>query len=167
MVTDEDLAQLSWEEAFTPIEAAQKAKEIIAALTRRLTSSGPEHHRLYFAVPNPTPYAAAEAEFAKAMINEGASPENSRILTLPGGGKCYAFADASLFTKVLPDAFRLGPPELTLIAMNSDLHLGATEDALVELVLKVLGSRTTAQTGSAVGMHFDSGDLMQVFYASP
>ena len=72
-------------------------------------------------------------------------------------------APEALFKALLPAAFRMGPPEITLFAANCRFDLHGDENAFAGFLLAVLKDNATAQTGEVAGMHFDSGDLVEVF----
>lgn len=132
-------------------------------LTAELTVPAQGQERWFFVVPTPVPYDKAEAEFLEAVQDTGESPAGFFVLLLPRGGKCYATRDLVRFQALLPRAFDLGPPELTFVAANCPFDQTATEHALAGFVISVLDASLSPRPGQISGMHFDSGDLVEVF----
>jgi hypothetical protein len=152
---------ISWPEAAGPAEAARLAGEIIAGLTRPLRTPGPGQRRTYVVIPNPVPYGRAQAAFLASLAGEPGAPAGVRALDLPGGGRAYAVDGETLLLRLIPEAFSLGPPELTFIAANlPDAPETAGEAALVAEILR---NRSDLASGDLAGMHFDSGDLVERF----
>lgn len=163
MVNKADLPRISWEEDFGPQEADRVSGEIVAAISGNLPTPAAGFERLYFIVPTPAPYTRAEAEFLAAAAKEGSTPQNVRVVALSHGGKCYVFGTEGLFKALLPNAFRMGPPELTLIAANCSLDLASSESDIAGFVLAALKDDPAGLAGDMAGIHFDSGDLVEVF----
>ncbi|MGR9108855.1 MAG: hypothetical protein ACU843_18200 [Gammaproteobacteria bacterium] len=87
-----------------------------------------------------------------------------RIIQLPRG-RCYVFNSEQRFKDVLPRAFEMGPPEITLIAADCLFDLYGDEKIIADFVLKIVlrtQADETAETRTA-GLHFDSGELMEEF----
>lgn len=156
MVTGGTLPSISWEEDFGPADDGRVSELILATLTSRLRSPV-GRTRLYFVLFTPTPYSDAEQRFLTAAGGD------LRVLSLPHRGRCYAFRDTAAFRASLPLAFRLGPPEITLVGANCGFDLGAPEDEITRLVLTALGQPPAETMGDLAGLHFDSGDLVEAF----
>jgi len=152
---------ISWPEKADPAEEARLAGEIVAGLMHPLRSAGPGQRRTYVVVPNPVPYARAQAAFLASLASEPVAPAGVRVLDLPEGGRAYAVDDQALLRRLIPEAFRLGPPELTFIAAN----LPSAPDAAGEaaLIAPILRDQSDLAPGDIAGMHFDSGDLVERF----
>ena len=163
MVTKAEGPRISWEEDIGPEEAARLSEEIVALITQRLPEPEPGRARLYFVVPTPAPYDSAEADYLAAVTAAGGRPESFRVVTLPRGGKAYLFGAQELFKALLPQAFRLGPPELTLVAANCWFDLHGADSDVATFLLAYLKHDSRELTGEVAGLHFDSGDLVEVF----
>ena len=157
-----ELPLITWEEDFGPEDVRRVSYMIVATITAALASPTAEQERMFFVVPTPTPYAKAEAELLSAFGAERTAAGELRVVTLPRGGRCYVTSGESRFRALLPHSFRLGPPELTFIAANCGFDLSAAEGDIVKFVLGVLGDVPCA-TNDVAGMHFDSGDLVELF----
>lgn len=162
MVTGAELPRISWEEDFGAKDVRRVSDLIVATITAGLASPAVGRKRLFFVVPTPTPYAKAEAKFLAAST-AGTPAREFRVVTLPHGGTCYAASAEERFRALLPHAFRMGPPELTVIAVNCVFDLTAPEDEIAKFVLAALGDAPSTATRDVAGMHFDSGDLVEVF----
>jgi len=162
MVKKPALPDIAWEENFQPEDEARVADHILRVLLARLPPPPPQATRLFFFIPTPTPYADAETRFLAASQTGTMAGRQPRTVTLPRGGKCYVVAGADSFRKLLPHAFHLGPPELTFIAADCPFDLDAGEAQMAGFVLAALTHRATAGQ-HRVGMHFDSGDLVELF----
>jgi hypothetical protein len=161
MVNKADLPVIAWEESFGPTDERLVAGQIVAAITAPLLSPSVGRRRLFFVIPTPTPYANAERDLLSAIGAEGA--QELRVLRLPHEGRCYAIDNEEQFCAWLPRFFRLGPPELTFIAANCELDLTASEDSIARFVMAALDSGASQVRRDVVGMHFDSGDLVELF----
>ena len=64
----------------------------------------------------------------------------------------------------MPQAFHLGPPELTVLAFPSTLICLENETELARYISAQLARRDTEPAPcEIVGLHFDSGDLLEIF----
>jgi hypothetical protein len=162
MVTGPELPQISWEEDFSREDERRVSGQIVATITSKLTPPAAGCSRLYFFVPTPAPYTKAEAKLLLALDAEGITAKELRVLTLPHGGRCYVVSDENHFRTLLPHAFHLGPPELTFVVANCRFDISSAEEDIVNLVLAALRS-TPSATQDIVGMHFDSGSLVELF----
>ena len=158
-----NVPQICWDEGLGQDEELLIAERIMAELMLPLSKQYPDSHTLFFIVPTPTPYKAADAAFVAAATTAGASPRTFRELIFRGGGRFYATAEESMFKALLPPAFHLGPAELTLIAAHCRFDFLAPTNEIADYVLAVLQDRATARRRDFVGMHFDSGDLVEIF----
>lgn len=162
MVNDPKIPLITWEENFNLDDARRVSDLIVATLTEKLASKETGHSRLFFFIPTPTPYQKAEAKLFNAFRVKDDSGCDLRVLALPQNGRCYVTSSAQCFKELIPHAFQLGPAELTFVATNCKSTLSEQEDNLVNFVLTVLeGTKSTTQ--EFAGMHFDSGDLVEVF----
>jgi hypothetical protein len=158
MVTGEGIPKICWEENLGPDEMRRVSDGIVCGLTSRLALPM-ERNRLFFVIPTPSPYAKAEAEMLSAL----ATACTLRLVRLPKGGRCYVVSDESGFRLLIPLAFRLGPPELTLFAANCDFGAAAEEEQIASFVLNVLRDSSSLAGQDVAGFHFDSGDLLSAF----
>lgn len=161
MVSEPGLPAITWEEDFGPDDASAMSAVITATITARLKPPASGRERLFFVVPTPRPYAKAEAALLAEFGTGGADAGDLRVVTLPRGGRCYVTADERQFRALLPLAFGLGPPELTLLVANCAFDLTAPEVDIVAFVLATLGDVPSVSRDVA-GMHFDSGDLVEL-----
>ncbi|MDD1620691.1 MAG: hypothetical protein LUQ11_04365 [Methylococcaceae bacterium] len=162
MVSGAELPRISWEENFGPEEINRIADLIVATITGSLAPPAGGRQRLFFVVPTPTPYAKAEKELF-AAAGEAGMEKDLRWVNLPNGGRCYAISGESQFRRLIPSTFRLGPPELTFIAANCEFDLATTAGEITDFVLSALRAESRAAMNDFVGMHFDSGDLVEMF----
>jgi hypothetical protein len=162
MVNKTDLPIITWEEDFEPEDERRVSGLIVTTITAALALPADGYERLFFVVPTPTPYAKAEAEMLSAFDTKRVVAKELRIVALPRGGRCYVTSGDMRFRRLLPHAFRLGPPELTFIAANCEFDLTAAQSDIVPFVLKALAKMPSAASDVA-GMHFDSGDLVEMF----
>jgi hypothetical protein len=161
MVSKSDLPVIVWDEGFGPADERRVTELIMATMNASLLPQPSGRNRLFFVVPTPAPYANAEANLFAAIGADAA--QELRVLPLPRGGKCYVTSSEERLRALLPHAFQLGPPELTLIAANCDLSLAAPEGKMTDFVLGVLKRLPSTVQRDVVGMHFDSGDLVELF----
>lgn len=161
MVNKAELPAITWEENFGPEEDRRVSDLIVSTITAQLASPLAEREWLFFIVPTPSPYEKAEVNLLSAL---GATvSKDLRVVTLPRGGRCYMTTGEERFGVLLPHIFHMGPPELTLIAANCGFDLTATEDEIAKFVLTALKGVSSATPRDVVGMHFDSGDLVELF----
>jgi len=163
MVNGMELSRISWEENFGPEESRRTADLIVAAITSSLAPPAAGYKRLFFVVPTPTPYAKAEEALFAAASAAGMAERDLRLVPMPSGGKCYAISGESQFRMLIPNVFHLGPPELTFIAANCEFDLAVTQEEIANFVLRALRGASPTKTNDLVGMHFDSGDLVEMF----
>lgn len=163
MVTRAELPCISWEEDLGPDDIRRVSDLILATITDALALPADGSNRLFFVVPTPIPYVRAEAELLAAAATPGTEARELRVVTLPQGGKCYVIPGEERFRALLPYIFRLGPPELTFIAANCKFDLTAAENEIINFVYAVLGDALSNSTCDVTGMHFDSGDLVELF----
>lgn len=162
MVTNTTLPHISWEENFGPEDMHRVSDIIVETITNVLTVPTDGRKRLFFVVPTPPPYVKAEVELL-AAANASDAAKALRVVKLTHKGRCYAISSEKQFRALIPHAFHLGPPELTFIAANCGFDLAATESEIANFVLNVLEDVSFVATGDLVGMHFDSGDLVELF----
>jgi hypothetical protein len=162
MVNKRDLPIITWEEDFGPEDERRVSGLIVATITAGLALPADGCERLFFVVPTPTPYTKAEAEMLSAFGEKRGAAEKLRIVALPRAGRCYVTSGEMRFRELLPHAFRLGPPELTFIAANCEFDHKAAQSDIVTFVLEAL-AKTPSSTNDVAGMHFDSGDLVELF----
>jgi hypothetical protein len=163
------LPRISWPEVVSAPEVARVQAEIITELKRHLKPV-PEDQRVYALVFTPTLTPQAEARFLSAAQADRPTPQDPvRIVDLPRRGRCYSCTTEEVFAALLPLAFQFGPPEVTLIAANlvghsrGDLH---SLSSFLRAQLRKEACDPESGNGTArdsVGMHFDSGDLVEMF----
>ena len=154
---------ISWDENMNLTQVQEQVDATMVRLTSRIEKPMDGEHRLYFMIPTPAPYEVSEAKFL-STLNEGYSlPNQVKALLLSSNGKCYAVSEADRFRDLLPLAFQLGPPEITMLAANCKFDLSAPETEIGAFVLSALKSNISQPLGKIAGLHFDSGDLMRVF----
>ncbi|WP_281556712.1 hypothetical protein [Thalassomonas sp. RHCl1] len=117
---------------------------------------------MFFFIPTPAPYSAAENKLLLALEAGGVTEKKRRILSLPHSGKCYVFSSESGFLTLLAHAFHLGPPELTFIGANCHFNIGDDGESMVNFVLAALKQASQSRQ-DIVGLHFDSGTLVELF----
>jgi hypothetical protein len=157
---------ISWPEAGSESEMARVRDEIIATLTLYLEPAG-QCQRVYALVATPMLSPPAESRLLSAVQAEAAFGDPLRRVELPGGGRCYVCATQQTFASLLLPAFQFGPPEITLIGANCP-HPGDAPNLLSRFLMAQLQrssdpERSVAVLRDSVGMHFDSGDLVEIF----
>lgn len=167
MVKENDqTTAISLEENFTAADEHRVSALIVQTITADLTQVTERENRLYFIVPTPTPYRVAEEEMLREIgvysKNKTAADGFMRVTRLRNGATCYVISGTSIFLKVIPLAFRLGPPEVTFFAANCPFGIGVALDELSDYVLAALKADRSSGC-EFIGMHFDSGDLMDTF----
>ena len=162
MVKSSEPSKISWEEDFSSEDEKRISSRILATITSGLVIPIEGQHRLYFFIPTPAPYQEAESNFAFALEAAGVKSFERRVLMLPRGGRCFAVLGDDSFLALLPLAFHLGPPELTFIAANCRFSLQTQEEEILNFILAIL-ENGAPDPKNVSGMHFDSGDLVEVF----
>lgn len=157
---------ISWEEDFNPDDDHRVSTLITHTITAGLNQLTEGHKRLYFIVPTPAPYPVAEQEMLRDInVDRDKKTEIDsifRVAKLINGATCYITSGENNFCRVIPLAFRLGPPELTLIAANCGFSIDSTIKEISEFVLAALNADLSSGFNFN-GMHFDSGDLIEKF----
>lgn len=157
-------SRMSWAEDLSAIQEQALAHAILDLVRHRQVAALPEAANCYFFIPNPAPWENAEAAMF-AALPEGLA-QQVRSIQLQAGGKCYAVLGDVDCLAFMPHAFHLGPPELTMLAADSKLvsFESKSESELAHFITLQL-ARCAPVPGPrlVVGLHFDSGDLLEVF----
>ena len=154
---------ISWDESMNLAQVQEQVDATMTRLISRIEKPADGENRLYFVIPTPVPYEVSEAKFL-STLNKGHSFMNQvKTLQLSPNGKCYAVSEADRFRALLPLAFQLGPPEITMLAANCEFDLSTPETKIGAFVLSALKSNIPQPLGKIAGLHFDSGDLVRVF----
>ncbi|WDE00629.1 hypothetical protein [Thalassomonas actiniarum] len=163
MVAKPTLPQINWEEDFTLCDERRVSEQIMTTITSTLAPLPQGDSRLFFFVPTPAPYSAAQDKLLLALEAGGVTEKKRRVLSLPHGGRCYVLSSESGFLTLLAHAFHLGPPELTFIGANCHFNIGGDDgEDMVNFVLAALKQAPQSRQ-DIVGLHFDSGTLVELF----
>ncbi len=155
---------ISWEEDFGPQEESSTSKLILNTMLTQLAAVSLTCTRLYFFIPVPTPYARAEADFIASFNTSYRKETNLRVTELPNNGRCYITSSEELFLELIPQAFNLGPAELTFIIANCQFDLNTEDATIANYLSEALQNQPNCkQTRDLSGIHFDSGDLVELF----
>ncbi len=170
MVNTMTLPTIFWDEGLSAKEELALAQAIlhvvrqnqVAALLASSNTSSNTNTNYYVFIPNPVPYDSAEAVMFTALPFDLA--QQVRSIGLPHAGKCYGVMGDTACLALMPHAFHLGPPELTVLAFPSTLICLENEIELARHISAQLARRDTeAAPREIVGLHFDSGDLLEIF----
>ncbi len=166
MVADEEHPEISWIENSSLEDERRFSDQLVSIISSALPSLAEDRVRLFFLIPTPAPHPDAEAR----MINEINYPTEGtgdvRLIMLPRGGRCYVVSAEDRLRALVPLAFRLGPPELTFLASNCTFDQHALESEITDFVLNALIAERPQRLANprlVAGLHFDSGDLVEVF----
>lgn len=162
MVNHLNTPSISWDENLNSQEVINIANLITDTLTAALPSATEGQSQLFFTIPTPTPYSAAEQQLLATKDIQEISNSHFRIIDLPNNGKCYVLNGRGEFCRFIPHAFQLGPPELTFLAANCAFGLMSNETMISDFVVSNL-KKESHLLSECTGMHFDSGDLVEVF----
>jgi hypothetical protein len=162
MVNMMPVPAICWDEGLSPEQEQALAHAVLRLIQQRQGLAQFPAGNGYFFIPNPAPYAQAETTMLAALPNGLA--QQVRVISLPRGGKCYGVAGDDACLGFMPHAFHLGPPELTILALDYGSIALANDGELERFVAQQLAQREpVAQPCAVVGLHFDSGDLVDVF----
>lgn len=143
----------SWREDLDASQKADLAERIITELDARLgANAGP---RVYAVAGHP--HLSARVAPALAPFMRGGTDFRTAA---PDRPDIYITSDPDVFARILPSIFEWGPPEIMLVAIPKSA-IGDEEDGDAALA-GMLDGADAAERG-AVGMYFDSGDLMRMF----
>lgn len=156
------LPAIEWPEAPDPSVDSDLSATVLQLLTNAIGSPGSGETRLFFLVPSPPPAVAAEQKLLGVFGDEVLAEQQVRVVVLDNKARCYVVAESACFLRMLPIAARLGPPELTVIAVRCPVELLSFDNRLATLVTQALKGAERMQYAMA-GMHFDSGDLVELF----
>lgn len=164
-VMENDVPDISWEEHFGVNVGIAVVESIFSVIDARLRSVSAGESRLYLFVPTPAPYDVAEQQFLASIADKNETLRDVHTLTLEPAGKCYATRDEEQFRTMLPQAFLLGPPELTIIIANANFDPVEQMPLLQDNLLGYLERESSfkSEQSDVVGFHFDSGDLVELF----
>lgn len=153
---------ICWGEGLAAKQEQALAHAILDLVRHSQVAEQPLLANCYFFIPNPAPWGNAEAAMFAAL--PASLAQQVRSIQLPHGGKCYAVLGDVDCLAFMPHAFHLGPPELTMLAVDGKLISLENENELARFITLQLARRGPVLGPRAVvGLHFDSGDLLEVF----
>lgn len=160
------LPTIFWDEGLSAKEELALGQAILHVVRQyqvaALLTSINTNSNYYVFIPNPVPYDSAEAAMLAALPADLA--QQVRCISLPRAGKCYGVMGDEACLALMPQAFHLGPPELTVLAFPSTLICLENEIELARYISAQLARRDTEPAPrEVVGLHFDSGDLLEIF----
>ncbi|MDH5328159.1 MAG: hypothetical protein OEY58_22155 [Gammaproteobacteria bacterium] len=159
MVVSSNIPTISWEENFSYDDERRVATLILEALRSARGERISDEPMLFFFIPTPLAYDKAELEMVEGYHK--ATGEQLRHIAFPRG-KAYVVASPDQFLQLVPLTFKLGPPELTFILSQCGLDLSSSEQSLSDHIVDALAKDSSAD-GCYAGLHFDSGDLVELF----
>jgi len=158
-VTTPPIPQISWPESADPAAEQRVVGRICTLLAASLPPLAPGQARLLFALPTPAPYDAAHA----ALLAGLPAGMQIRSLTWRPHGRCYLAEGLTVWPELVPRMFRLGPPELTFLAVQGPCRIGAPAATLLQAMRLTLADQRCPDVAAHAGLHFDSGDLRERF----
>lgn len=159
MVTPPPIPPVCWPEAADAAAEQRTAARICELLTEGLPPLAAGDARLLFVVPTPAPYDAAHGAVMAAW------PAGMRVRSLawPPHGRCYVAGEPAAWPAVAAEMFRLGPPELTFVAVQGPCGIDSAAPVLLRMLQAMLADRADADVRAHRGLHFDSGALSERF----
>ncbi len=153
---------ICWDEGLSAKQEQALGQVILDLVRHKQVAALPAITNYYVFIPNPVPYDSAEAAMFAAL--PAGLAQQVRRIRLPQAGKCYGVVGDAACLALMPHAFHLGPPELTLLALPCGLTSLENEIELARYITAQLARRDTDPAPrEIVGLHFDSGDLLEVF----
>ena len=151
--------QVSWPESADLAAEQRVVGQICTLLAAGLPPLAPGQARLLFALPTPAPYDAAHAALLAGL------PAGMQIksLTWRLHGRCYLAEGLTVWRELVPLMFHLGPPELTLLAVQGACGIDAPTATLLQAMQSILAGQPCPDVAAHAGLHFDSGDLRERF----
>jgi hypothetical protein len=151
------LPTIAWDEGLDAQQDAALARATIEALVAGLREPESSQRRAYVVVPTPAPDPREQTRWMATAAHHGLAAGSLRLVSLSQGGCCFVVEDRAAVERWLPIVFRHGPPEITLLALNSVDHIGSQQ------VQAVLRDQSHLNPADRAGLHFDSGDLIERF----
>ena len=130
---------ICWDEGLSAIQEQALAHAILALVRHRQVAALPGAANCYFFIPNPAPWKNAEAAMFAALPDGLA--QQVRSIQLQAGGKCYAVPGDVDCLAFMPHAFHLGPPELSILAVDGKLVSLESETDLAHFITLQLARR--------------------------
>lgn len=143
----------SWKEDLDDEHRVSLARRIIAELDRRLHTEA--WHRSYAATGHPR----VSTHLDKALTDLSLEGHALRKIERQSRPPVYLTSNPELFAQSLSLMFTLGPPEVSLLAIDESLIKGSIN--LEQTITEAAEISDYAQDG-VVCMDFDSGDLMRI-----
>lgn len=162
MLNTMTLPVIFWDDGLSAKQELALGQAILQVVRQNQVAALLTSTNYYVFIPNPVPYDSAEAVMFAALPADLA--QQVRCISLPHAGKCYGVMGDAACLALMPHAFHLGPPELTVLAFPSTLICLENEIELARYISAQLARRDTEPAPrEIVGLHFDSGDLLEIF----
>lgn len=142
----------SWEEVMTDQQRIELANRIVHKLKSDLGSAA---GAVLFVISG-HPYYPPDLEKLLSGFANGA--HNLERVERERRPHVYATTDEALFTRLLPNVFRDGPPEISVLSISCKYADRFSDRG--ELISDILAGRHRGE-GKSVSMYFDSGDLLR------